>query len=82
MSGMKYMNSCVNWPQHDVSAEGGIVEHGGPVQECLTQYLLKHVDQTDLHELEACPRLLTLSQAGYDYGGRLPRQLPPVETAW
>ena len=24
MSGMKYMNSCVNWPQHDVSAEGGL----------------------------------------------------------
>ena len=54
MSGMKYMNSCVSWPQHDVSAEGGLSDMVDLSRDVSRSTFLKHVDQTDLHELEAC----------------------------
>lgn len=53
MSGLKYMNSCVNWPQHDVSAEGGLSDMVDQSRDVSRSTFLKYVDQTDLHELEA-----------------------------
>ena len=51
-TGMTFYNNCVNWPQSDVNAEGGLCDMIDSGIEITRKTFLKHVDKMSLGDIE------------------------------
>jgi hypothetical protein len=49
---VKFFSCCVNWPQNDVNAEGGLCDMINAARDITRRTFLRHVERTDLAELE------------------------------
>ncbi len=49
---LSYLNNCVNWPDRDVHAEGGLVDMIDSAIEVTRRTFLKHADSGSVRDLE------------------------------
>jgi hypothetical protein len=52
MPELHYTNNCVNWPKHDVEADGGLCDMVDKAVEVTRKTFLQHVNRVDLRNLE------------------------------